>query len=277
MISAAFESLEGHRTVVVRWRPPVPPHAQVLFVPAFGDEMSQTRRMMRLVAEALVERGIASTLFDAHGTGDSSADFADASIERWLVDYETVLSRMRADCAAPVLLFGCRLGVALAAELTHRSPVPVLALIGWAPVLQGRMQLSALLRASKIAQGRRTGAAGNDPKAQWAEGRIAFLGGYPISPELASGLERLDAGSRAPSVASATLIDVRPPLGEGGVQPSAALLNHARAWRERGLDVDVLAVEGAPFWNVPDLVDLPSLVSVTVEAVERRVAIPASR
>jgi len=269
-MSAAFERFDGHRSVVLRWTPPDAIRARVLFVPAFGDEMNQTRRMVRLSAEALAERSIASTLFDPRGTGDSSAGFEEASVERWLDDFAAMLERMGADSEAPLVLCGCRLGVALAAELTHRVPGTVDALVGWAPVLQGRMQLSALHRAAKIAGERRPGAERVDARAEWATGRIAFLGGYPVSPLLAAQLERLDA-TVAPRVPAATLIDVRPPVAEGVAFPSEALQGRARAWRDAGVDVDLLAVEGAPFWNVPDLVDLPLLVDATANAVERHV------
>lgn len=268
---AAFERFDGHSSIVVRWTPPEAARARVLFVPAFGDEMNQTRRMVRLTAEALVERSIASTVFDPHGTGDSSAGFAEATVERWLADFAAVLERMRADRDEPIVLCACRLGVALAAELTHRVPeASIEALVGWAPLLQGRAQLSALQRAAKIAAGRRPGAERVDAKAEWTSGRIAFLGGYPISPALAEQLDRLDA-TAAPRVRAATLIDVRPPAPEGTVSPSEALRNRARAWQESGVAVEVLVVEGAPFWNVPDLVDLPSLVEATAGAVERHV------
>ncbi len=269
--SARFEQLAGHRTVVVEHAPMGASKAQVLCVPAFGDEMNQTRRMVRLVAEALARRGIGTTWFDLHGTGDSSAGFENATVDRWLDDLATMLEAMRSTSAVPVVLFGCRLGVALAVELTQRVPGATSALVGWAPLLQGRMQLSAMLRAAKIAQGRRPGAEPVDAKATWAAGRIAFLGGYPISPTLAGELERLDA-SAAPRVRAATLVDVRPPSAEAAVSPSEALQRRAAAWREQGVDVALVAVEGSPFWNVSDLVDLPSLVDVTVDAIEGHAA-----
>jgi exosortase A-associated hydrolase 2 len=269
-MSATFEEFERHRTVVVRWTPPATTRANVVVVPAFGDEMNQTRRMIRLAAEALAGRGVATVVFDPLGTGDSSAEFDDASVERWLNDFGGMLARLRSKSDAPIVLFGCRLGVALAVELTHRSPDAAVALVGWAPVFQGRMQLSAYLRAAKIVQHRRPGKEPADARAEWSAGRSAFLGGYPISPTLAEQLERLDA-STAPRVPAATLIDVRSPAAEGSTSPSQALQSRADAWRTQGVDTEVLAVEGTLFWNVPDLVDLPSLVEVTVDAVERHV------
>lgn len=270
-VSARFESFSGHRSVVVQHLPPGLPRAQVLFVPAFGDEMNQTRRMMRLAAESLAERSIASTLFDVHGTGDSSAAFEEASVERWLEDLIAMCERMRSAADVPLVLCGCRLGVALAVELTRRLSAPALALVGWAPVLQGRVQLSALLRAAKIAQQQRRHNARPDPKAEWAAGRIAFLGGYPVSAALAAQLERLDT-SEPPRVHAVTLVDVRPPIADGVPTPSEGLQGRARAWREQGVDAEVLAIAGAPFWNVPDLVDLTALVETTVRVTERHLA-----
>lgn len=268
MIAARFEQFDEHRTVVVRWVASSETRAHVLVVPAFGDEMNQTRRMVRLTAEALAVRGIETTVFDLFGTGDSSAPFGEASVERWLDDLEAMLARIRSTSDAPIVLFGCRLGVALAVEMTHRSPNVAVALFGWAPVFLGRMQLSALMRTAKIAQRLRPGAELPDARAEWAEKRTAFLGGYPISPILAEQLERLDA-SAAPRVRSAALIDVRPTAAEGVPSPSQALQSRVDAWRMQGIDVEVFAVEGAPFWNVPDLVDLPSLVEVTADAIAR--------
>jgi len=268
--TAAFEDFAGHRSVVVRWSPSIRPKAQVLFVSAFGDEMNQTRRMMRLTAEALATCGIASTIFDPHGTGDSSADFEEASVERWLDDADKVFQGIRSISDVPVILVGCRLGVALAAELTRRLLFPPLALIGWAPLLKGRTQLSALLRAERIAEGRNPHRQHGGAKSAWEKGAAASLAGYPISPILAAQLEGLDA-SNAPRVASSTLIEVRPsPNGEGAA-PSAALLAQTASWRREGIDAEVLAVEGPPFWNMPDLVDLPKLVELSVAAIERRI------
>jgi len=269
-VIAHFESFPGHRSIVVQHLPSGHPRAQVLFVPAFGDEMNQTRRMVRLTAEALVERSIASTRFDLHGTGDSSAGFEEASVERWLEDLVAMCERMRSASDAPLVLCACRLGVALAVELTHRLSMPAHALLGWAPVLQGRAQLSTLLRATKIAQQQRPDAR-PEPKIEWAAGRVAFLGGYPVSAALAAQLERLDA-SVPPRVHAATLIDVRPAIAEGAPEPSEGLGAKARAWRENGVEVELLAVAGAPFWNVPDLVDLPALIEATARAAERSLA-----
>lgn len=269
-LEARFEELEGHRSVVVRWHPAEPPRAWALFVPAFGDEMNQMRRMVRLTAEALAERGIASCLFDLYGTGDSSADFSDATVERWLADIRAMAGRLDASGAIPLVLIGCRLGAALAVRASHALERRPDALVAWAPVLQGKQQLSAMLRAASIARMQRPDAAGADPKVLWAQGQVATLAGYPFSGALAEQLEELDA-TGAPAARRAVLFDLRAPVDGEAMAPSEAVARRAGAWSERGVPTEVRAVVGPAFWNVADLVDVTELVDATADAVVQAV------
>jgi exosortase A-associated hydrolase 2 len=277
-LEARFEEFEGHRSVVVRWYPSATPRAWALFVPAFGDEMNQMRRMVRLAAEALAERGVASCIFDLYGTGDSSADFADATVERWLDDCRQMVDRLDAQDGAdatPLVLIGCRLGAALAARVSHHLARRPAALVAWAPVLQGRQQLSSMLRAASVARMQRPDDAGADPKALWAQGRIATVAGYPVSPVLAGQLEALDA-TAVPAVTSAVLFDLRAVVDDrGAVTPSDAVTRRAAAWTDQGVSCSVHAVAGPAFWNVADLVDVPELVDATAEVLVQVIAAAA--
>src|SRR5690606_20919736 len=97
------------RPLVVRRRPAPPARAESVFLPAFGAEMNQTRRMVKLAAEALGPRGIESVVFDPRGTGDSSAGFEEASVARWLADCRAIVARVQAEAPSrPLLLIGCR-------------------------------------------------------------------------------------------------------------------------------------------------------------------------
>lgn len=267
-LEARFEEFEGHRSVVVRWHPAGPPRAWALFVPAFGDEMNQMRRMVRLAAEALAERGIASCIFDLYGTGDSSADFADATVERWLADIRTMAGRLDASGAIPLVLIGCRLGAALAVRVSHVLDRRTDALVAWAPVLQGKQQLSAMLRAANIARMQQPHDAAVDPKALWRHGEIATIAGYPVSPRLSEELEALDA-TGAPAAERVVLFELRAAVDGEAIAPSETLAKRAAAWSGQGVPTEVRAVAGSPFWNVADLVDVPELVGATADRVEQ--------
>lgn len=269
-LEARFEAFDGHRSVVVHWRPPGTPRAQVLFVPAFGDEMNQMRRMVKLAAEALADRGIASCTFDLYGTGDSSADFVDATVERWLADCQAMAERLDVAHATPFVLIGCRLGAALAVRVSHELSRRPAVLVAWAPVLQGRQQLSAMLRAASVARMQRPDDASVDPKTLWAHGRVATIAGYPISSALAEQLEALD-GTAAPAAAGAVLLDLRAQIDGQAVTASEALAKRAAAWSGRGVPTVARAVAGPAFWNVADLIDVPELVDATVAAVGQAV------
>ncbi|HRO60522.1 MAG TPA: alpha/beta hydrolase, partial [Burkholderiaceae bacterium] len=257
--TAAFERFDDHRSLVLRWQPSAPARAQAVFFPAFGDEMNQSRRMVRLAAESLAARGIAGCVFDLLGTGDSSADFSEATIEAWQSDCRQLLERLAGRPPVPLVLIGCRLGVALASQASQTLRSPAATLIGWAPLLQGKQQLSGMLRADKMARMSRPQIAGEDPKTCWAEGRIAMLGGYPVSAVLATQLESFDA-SAAPRAARASLFELRAAVGDIALQPSDALRRRADDWTAQGTPTEALAFTGPGFWNVADLVDVPALI-----------------
>ena len=90
--------------------------AQVIFVPAFGDEMNQMRRMVALAAKRSRSATLASCVFDL-GCGGNSADCR-ATVDLWLY-CRAMVERLRAG-AVPLVLIGCRL--TLAARLTHDLP-----------------------------------------------------------------------------------------------------------------------------------------------------------
>src|SRR5690606_11736632 len=144
----------------------------------------------------------------------------------------------------PVLLIGCRLGVAMASQASHCLAQPAAALIGWAPVLQGKLQLSGMLRVNKLARMQRPDAAGNDPKTRWAAGEPAMLGGYPVSATLAEELDAFDA-TRPPRAARALLIDVRLAAGDESVAPSEPLRKRVAAWCEHDVQAEAQAVAGS--------------------------------
>lgn len=265
--TAAFEDFDGHRSPVLRWEPAGRARAHAVFFPPFGDEMNQSRRMFRLTAEALAGRGVSSTVFDLHGTGDSSADFSDATVSAWIADGQRILEAVQSTCK-PVVLIGCRLGVALAAKASASLERPSVLLVGWAPLLQGSQQLNGMLRAAKIA--RMTRPETPDPKTLWAAGEVAWLAGYPISPVLAGQLGALDA-TAAPRVERAALFELRSADVDAEVPTSDALRHRAAEWARQSVPTEAMALRGTAFWNVADLVDVPQLIEVTADVVENAI------
>lgn len=261
---ARFEDFDGHRSPVLHWRPRGRVRAQAVFFAPYGDEMNQSRRMFRLTAEALAARGVAGRMFDLLGTGDSSADFREATVSAWLSDCRRMLDAAQRE-GGPIILIGCRLGVALAAKASEGLTHPATLLVGWAPILQGRQQLSALLRVAMVARMSRPQVP--DPKTVWAAGELSWLAGYPVSSALAEQLGSLDA-TGVPRAARAVLLELRTAQGEAPVVASDALCRRAEGWNRCGVPTRALALPGPAFWNVADLVDVPEVLEATVECVE---------
>lgn len=268
-LEVGFEQFEGHRSVVVRLWPNGTPRAHAIFLPAFGDEMNQSRRMMRLFAEALAARGVATCTFDPCGTGDSSAAFRDASWTRWIDDALRLEQAQSARVGErPLILFGCRLGVGLACAVSERLTRPAAGIIGWAPVLQGKAQLATMLRAARFAREQRPDRGEPNPAALWAQGRPALLGGYEVSSVLASELDAFTVRS-APAVSRVSFIELRSGTDGEPVEPSAGSRKRVEGWPESGVEVELQALAGPAFWNVADLVDVPGLIELSVRAAER--------
>jgi exosortase A-associated hydrolase 2 len=260
-----FEPLGPGRTLVVDWPAIGAERARVLVVPGFGDEMNQMRRMVTLAAQALARVGVACRVFDLHGTGDSSADFSEATTQRWVDDCDAMIARFMH--GGPGFVLASRLGMPLALAAAARRPGAIAGLVGWAPLAGGQVQLSALLRAAAVTRGRGAdGSSDEDPVATWARDGVACLAGYPVSARMAAGLRDLQLPD-VPDVPRIATIDVRLAEGGEGVQPTAVWTRRAADWCARGVEARALAVAGAPFWNVADLVDVPALVGSTVETI----------
>lgn len=272
--TARFESFAGHSSPVLRWQPQNGLRARVVFFPPYGDEMNQTRRMYRLTAEVLAAHGIASCMFDLKGTGDSTADFMQASVTAWLDDCRTIITPL-AEESLPLVFIGCRLGAALAVQTSMALATPLASFVAWAPLWKGALQLGGLLRAARMARLARdqsaqptqgVASATDDPKQYWAAGKPAWLAGYPVSPRLAEELQALDA-NEAPMARQATLFELRALGVDDPDAVSEAMKGRAQAWRQEGVPTRARVVQAPSFWNVIDLVDVPELVDATVHAV----------
>src|SRR5690606_24141148 len=120
----------------------------------------------------------------------------------------------------------------------------------------------------KMARMSRPQTPSGEPKDRWSAGDIALLGGYPVSPGLAVELDDFDA-TRVPRADRAFLFDLRLPAGEAErIEPSESVRRRAADWSGQGVPTAAVAVPGAAFWNVADLVDVPPLIEATMRAVE---------
>ncbi len=235
----------------------------VLHVPAFAEEMNKSRRMVSLQSRALAAAGWHVLQLDLLGTGDSEADFGDATWADWLDDVAEARRWLAAAAGHEPWLWGLRLGALLAsASLTSRA-APGLLL--WQPVLSGKQHLQQFLRLKVGAEWLATGREAQSqakPMEQLTAGQAVEVAGYALSPALAlpmaaatlalpPGLARLawfEVSPRADATFAPASERVLAPLREAG---------HLRA----------AVIQGSSFWQALEIETVPALVDAGVKAL----------
>lgn len=109
----------------------------VLLCPPFGQEYMRSHRAYRQLAMLLAKQGYPVMRFDYRGTGDSSGDIEDASVEGWLKDINIAIEELKdTACVDKVNVVGLRLG-ALLASAAAVGVADIHKIILWDPVNSG--------------------------------------------------------------------------------------------------------------------------------------------
>lgn len=263
----------------------------VLCIQPFGDEATLSRRVLVAGAIRLAARGWVVRLADLEGTGDSAGDDEDASLSTWRADLDLFARGLRDDWPGQdVVLWGVRLGCALACDLFQRSaPNDYAALLLWQPGRSAADALAPWLRLARIgARTRESPAAGGVPAADSAAAALPVpnrddedrswlaLGGFRFQRELIEALGALplappavpgsDDGGTGTRGHRALILGMRRDLS-GGRQaggPPEELAALGRQWDDAGCASTCQLVAVEPFWNSLE----PSTPSAAFEATE---------
>ena len=265
MLTGEFIDSEKGRLFCAVRRPEGPVRAAVMVVPAFGDEMNKTRRMLTETGKRLNEADVALVVPDLFGTGDSGGAFVDASWERWIGDLSSVAAWASASELPIRGLIAVRSGALLAAAyakaFTGRS---VATTVFWQPVVSGRAFVRQMLRmrsvAAAVGAGKRESI--EDLLARIESGEALLVGGYRLTRAILRPLIDADL---------ATLL-----CGQLGVVSS---LEVTRAEDKCGAFVDEVGsyrIEGVrffgePYWASTETVCDEHVVDRTVEVLRNRV------
>ena len=251
-----------------------PERGALLYVHPWAEEMNKSRRMAALAARALAREGWVVLQLDLKGCGDSSGGFADTSWDDWVQDATAALHWLHQQHGTlPLWLWGLRSGALVCAAAARALALDV-HLLFWQPVHQGRQVLQQFLRlkaASQLAHG--GGKAIVDAaRTELNAGRCVNIAGYELGPALAHGLEA--ALLTAPEAAAANARQLL--WVEIDSQPAPALSPAAQAalprWRAAGWHTTALATGGAAFWQTTEIETVPSLVDITLQALNTAAA-----
>jgi len=192
----------------------------------WGQEYLRCHQSLRFLARLLANAGVHVLRFDYFGTGDSTGELEEATIEQWIEDTQLAVSELQAmGNVSRVSLVGLRLGALVAAEASRRLQT-VERLVLWDPV-GGRRYLQELsvIATSKDRRG--------EPP--------FVVEGFPMTADMARGIATLDPtrlGPELPATYVALSAAARP-------QPSAALAALVAA----GVPHETAPYEGPVIWN----------------------------
>ncbi len=167
----------------------------------WGREYMLAYRSIRQMANLLAAEGYHVLRFDYYGTGDSSGELDEASIEGYESDVEAAIEEILDTAGTTdVALVGLRLGGTLAARVAIRRPREVKRLVLWDPVDRGQAYVEELLRnAVPIGHRRR------QPGGVMEELEIR---GFPMTAPFLADVQSLDLAALVPSLPAQTLVAI---------------------------------------------------------------------
>jgi uncharacterized protein len=242
-----------------------PQRGSILFVAPWAEEANKSRRMVAQTARALAAQGWTVLRFDVYGTGDSPGDLADACWEQWVDDLVRAFDWLQERTGNAPVLWAMRAG-ALLADASRSRLLGASRLLLWQPVTSGKTHLTQFLRLRVAADVIGGGSANTTTRIlleQFQRGQPVEIAGYQVPPAVALALQ--DAQWRGPwPNAQVDWFEIG--LAEApAVSPAAAIV--VEKMRDDGSKVRAVAVQGAPFWQTPELEDCPALVAATVAAL----------
>jgi exosortase A-associated hydrolase 2 len=241
-LSATFIDGARSRILVTVYTPTSPSEHAIVVLPAFGEEMNKSRRLVRASAVQLAKKGYAVVIPDLYACGDSEGQFGDARLDIWHEDLRSVVDWIAAGNAVRFSALSVRAGAMFLKTLLHL--VELENLVAWQPVT-GADTLRSLLRirALNLRMAGQSPASPSEMLTRLQEdGGHMNLSGYMISSGLATDLQgagdEIDAGNRS---------------------CKSTILSFDRQSAEAG----VIAVSGERFWRALEPGPNDALVNLT--------------
>lgn len=265
-LRAEFLGVEGKRIFFLLYSPAGECARCVLIVPPFAEEMNKSRRMMTLVAEALVERNVAVAIPDLYGTGDSEGEFEQASWEEWVANIKEIRRWCEKAGFTTDGVIGIRLGCALGVEALCCDSTSMKSTVFWQPVVDGSRALDQFLRLRVAA------AAMNDDMRETVkvlrhrllDGEAIEVAGYRLSPTMAEQLDRVKLSGSYLTSDRTHWMEIVSSIDSPMPAASARVIE---GFRSRGCEVDYRQLVGEPFWSTSEIATVPVLIDRTIDAL----------
>jgi len=184
--------------------------ASVLLCNPFGEEAARVHRAYRVLAGKLQDEGYATLRFDYSGTGDSSGDAIDCTVDRWVDDIEAAIGELRRQSgSSQVVLVGLRFGATLAALCAQREHLGIAHLVLWDPVVRGDFYLQELAAMHSAYLNEELGPRAKVPSGRNGKNVPTEALGTPISAALAAQMAAIDIALTVPRTRHTTVVSTR--------------------------------------------------------------------
>jgi exosortase A-associated hydrolase 2 len=241
-----------------------------IYVHPFGDEMNKSRRMVALQARAFAAMGFGVLQMDLFGCGDSNGEFGNARWDIWKQDLEIARSWLENRAAAPVSLWGLRLGALLALDFARSSTNIIDKIILWQPVISGELFLTQFLRlrlANEMFAGGLEKTTGTQAmRSSLAVGERLVVAGYELTSELTVAIDSLRAIKLLVPKVPVHWFEI---VSESGRTMPPAGAKVVRAWEKEGSNLQVHLVPCVPFWATQEISECPELISATARILSK--------
>ena len=261
-----FLKVESGERFCLFYRPNLAnPLGTFIFIHPFAEEMNKSRRMIAQQSKAFSQNGFAVLQIDLYGCGDSSGEFNEARWEVWKQDIFHAINWIKHQTAAPINLWGLRLGGLLALDLASEAEESFQHIVLWNPIISGNTFLTQFLRLKVVSQlmikssneSAGTGALRNKIMA----GETLEIAGYELSSILAIAIDKLRIGDFKVFDTKIHWFEVVPEAGRV-LSPSA--MATVNSWKERNIDLDLQYVTGQAFWATQEIAECPELIEATI-------------
>lgn len=261
-----FLKVESGERFCLFYRPNLAnPLGTFIFIHPFAEEMNKSRRMIAQQSKAFSENGFAVLQIDLCGCGDSSGEFNEARWEVWKQDIFHAINWIKHQTAAPINLWGLRLGGLLALDLASEAEESFQHIVLWNPIISGNTFLTQFLRlkvASQLMVKSGKESAGTSVlRNKIMAGETLEIAGYELSSILAIAIDKLRIGDFKVFDTKIHWFEVVPEAGRV-LSPSA--MATVNSWKERNIDLDLQYVTGQAFWATQEIAECPELIEATI-------------
>jgi exosortase A-associated hydrolase 2 len=239
------------------------PKAHIIFVPPFGEEMNRCRALVSAQARSFAASGYSCTIIDFYGTGDSQGELHNASLNIWRENIRLTVETLQRGVAAPVILWGFRLGAFIALDFAAKSDIEIESIILWQPVTSGERYVTQILRQRVAALVGKDLAPETTAqiRAKLSQGESVEISGYTVGGTLMQDVENLSLTDM--TALCAGKIHWLENVSEPGAALTGATLKAVEKLENLQNDVLLHPFTGPQVWQLHKRDALPELISIT--------------